>query len=147
MAGGKKRTLWQVLLRVGFLLYVAAMVWLLFGQRWGAELQRSVNLKPFVTVRLYWKLLHGTSESLQLHAFINLVGNVVMFIPLGFFQPYLMTKLRSWYKTLLTTTALILLVEIVQYVTCLGSCDIDDLILNLVGAMFGYILWRITRKK
>lgn len=147
MAKEKKRGVGQILLRIACLLYVTAMIWLLFGQRWGTELYRSINLKPFVTLKLYWKLLNSTNAYLVRHAFINLVGNVVMFIPLGFFQPYLLGSLRKWYKTLLTTTVLILLVEVVQYVTGLGSCDIDDLILNLLGAWLGYILWRLTGKK
>lgn len=142
----KKHTPGQVLLRLGFVVYVAAMLWLLFGQRWGGQLQRSINLTPFVTLRLYWKLLQHESSYLVRHAIINLAGNVVMFIPLGFFQPYLAPKLRAWYKTLLSTTALILLVEGIQYVTCLGSCDVDDLILNIIGAVIGYVLWRITKK-
>lgn len=146
MAMQKKRTVFQVLLRLGFVIYVAAMLWLLFGQRWGAALYRSVNLRPFVTLRLYWKLLYSPNEYLARHAVINLAGNVVMFIPLGFFLPYLAPKLRTWYKTLGFTVVLILLVEAVQYLTRLGSCDIDDLILNIVGAFIGYILWRITKK-
>ena len=147
MAKERKRGIGQILLRIVFLLYVAAMAWLLFGQRWGGEFYRSVNLKPLVTIKLYWKLLRGENTYLVRHAFINLVGNVVMFIPLGFFQPYLLESLRKWYKTLLTTVVLILVVEVVQYATGLGSCDIDDLILNLAGAWIGYVLWRITRKK
>ena len=141
-AGRKQKTagMW-------FFLYGLMMLWLLFGQRWGADLYRSINLEPFVTIRLYWKLLQGADAGLVRHAFINLVGNVVMFIPLGFYQPYLIKGLRAWFKTFLSTTVLILLVEVVQYATGLGSCDIDDLILNLSGAVLGYILWRITRKK
>jgi glycopeptide antibiotics resistance protein len=146
MAKQKKHTFGQVLLRLGFVVYVAAMVWLLFGQRWGEEFYRSVNLRPLVTIRLYWRLLHRESAYLVRHAFINLVGNVVMFIPLGFFQPYLFLKLRRWYKTLLCTIVLILVIECVQYLTGLGSCDVDDLILNTLGALLGYGLWRITNK-
>ncbi len=143
----RKNTFGQVCLRLAFLVYVGAMVWLLFGQRWGADLYRSVNLRPFVTVRLYWRLLHSESDYLVRHAFVNLVGNVVMFIPLGFFQPWLFPKLRAWYKTVFSTMVLILLVEAVQYLTGLGSCDIDDLILNIFGAVIGYVIWRITRRK
>ena len=146
MAKQKTNTPGQILLRLLFLVYAGAMAWLLFGQRWGGTFYRSVNLTPFVTIRLYWKLLHSESDYLVRHAFVNLVGNVVMFIPLGFFQPWLSAKLRTWYKTLASTMVLILLVEAVQYLTRLGSCDIDDLILNIVGAVIGYILWRITKK-
>ena len=147
MAKKKKQGAGSVFLRFLFVLYVAAMIWLLFGQRWGTELYRSINLEPLVTIKLYWKLLQGSDAYLVRHAFINLVGNVVMFIPLGFFQPYLSPKLRTWLKTMLFTTVLILTGEVVQYLTMLGSCDVDDLILNLAGAWIGYILWRITRRK
>ena len=147
MAKQKTNTPGQILLRLLFLLYAGAMVWLLFGQRWGGEFYRSVNLTPFVTIRLYWRLLHSENAYLVRHAFVNLLGNVVMFIPLGFFQPWLSCRLRTWYKTLLATAMLILLVEGIQYLTQLGSCDIDDVILNIAGAAIGYILWRITRRK
>ena len=147
MTKQRKNTFGQVMLRLGFVIYVAAMIWLLFGQRWGEEFYRSVNLRPFVTLRLYWKLLHGESDYYVRHAFINLVGNVVMFIPLGFFQPYLMKFLRKWYRTLFSTAVLILTIECIQYLTGLGSCDIDDVILNVAGAIIGYILWRANRRK
>lgn len=146
MAKQKAHTPGQILLRLLFVVYLGAMVWLLFGQRWGGEFYRSVNLTPLVTIRLYWRLLHSENAYLVRHAFVNLLGNVVMFIPLGFFQPWLSRRLRTWYKTLASTMVLILLVEAVQYLTRLGSCDIDDLILNIVGAVIGYTLWRITNR-
>ena len=42
---------------------------------------------------------------------------------------------------------LILAVEILQLVTLLGSCDIDDLLLNILGAAMGYVLWKLRNKK
>ena len=152
MAKKETRTGGQILLRLAFVLYIAAMLWLLFGQRLGTEIYRqnlaeSINLTPFATLRMYWKLLRNSSDPyLVRHAFINLAGNVVMFIPLGFYQPYLLPKLRSFFKTMLTTVLLILVVEVVQYVTCLGSCDIDDLLLNLLGAGVGYLLFKLRRR-
>lgn len=146
MAKQKAHTPGQVLLRLLCFVYAGTMVWLLFGQRWGGEFYRSVNLTPLVTIRLYWRLLHSQSDYLVRHAFVNLLGNVVMFIPLGFFQPYLLERLRKWYKTMLITLVLILAVEAVQYITLLGSCDVDDLLLNTFGAMLGYALWRCAHR-
>lgn len=142
--------------RLLFLTYCALMLWLLFGQRMEGESLRisfgntreNVNFVPFETVRLYVRLLrNGASKQLLRHAVINLVGNVVMFVPLGWLLPVVWEKLRAFFKTLLLSAFLICTVEAVQYFTALGSCDVDDLILNLVGVTFGYGLWRLTRRK
>ena len=148
---GRKK--WSKLL---FAAYCLLMLWLLYGQRMGqssgkpywTELRGNLLLEPLDTIRRFlWVLRHSSNEAYIRHAVVNLVGNVVMFVPLGFFQPYLLSSLRKWHKTMLTTVVLIFSVEVVQYITGLGSCDIDDLILNLAGAWIGYILWRITRRK
>ena len=146
MAKERKRGVGQIFLRIAFLLYVAAMAWLLFGQRWGGTFYRSVNLKPLVTIKLYWDLLHGDNAYLVRHAFINLAGNVIMFVPLGYFLPKIFEKLRAFWKTTLFSLCLIITVEAVQFFTMLGTCDVDDLILNMVGVILGYLLWRIFRR-
>lgn len=141
------------LIRIIFLVYIAVMLWLLFGQRVGEEgitvyfgIDRdSLNLMPMKTVKLYLGLLqNSTDEALLRHAVINLVGNVVLFVPLGWFLPRVWTRFRGFFKTVLAVILLIAAVEIVQYFTRLGSCDIDDLILNLAGAVAGYCLWKIV---
>lgn len=104
----------------------------------------NINLQPLKTIRLYLELIRGSNGYLVRHAFVNLVGNVVMFIPVGYLLPRIWKRLRGFFKMLLITTGLVLLVEILQYYTGLGSCDIDDLILNIPGAMIGYILWKWT---
>ena len=81
------------------------------------------------------------------HAFVNLAGNVIMFVPLGVFLPVIWKRLRSFWWFLLTSASLILLVEVLQYVTGLGSCDIDDLILNLPGTMLGWLCHPLFLKK
>ena len=146
----------QIVVRLLFLVYCGVMLWLLFGQRMdGGEIQitqginkDNLNLMPFKTLRLYWRMLEqGASEALLRHAIINLVGNVAVFIPLGWFLPFIWENMRSFLKMLLLTTGCICLVEICQLITNLGSCDIDDLILNLVGISLGYGIWLLFRKK
>ena len=151
-----QRTSGQILLRAAFFIYCLMMLWLLFGQRLGnqdygsyaQQLANNLNLEPLKTIKLYLRLLRR-SESAYLvrHAFINLVGNVVMFVPLGYLMCGVFPKQRKFFVFLLCVTAMILVVEAVQYVTLLGSCDIDDLILNLAGAIIGWCARKWIRIK
>lgn len=144
----RKITVWYIL----FTLYCVLMLWLLFD-RTGYEAgipyreQLKCNLVPFETIGRFLRLLGSSQGGLRTHAFINLVGNVVMFIPLGFFLPKLWQKQRKLWQTLLTTALIILLVELTQMFTLVGTCDTDDLILNVLGAAIGYGLYKLLIKK
>ena len=127
------------------------MLWLLFGQRIeGGHIDISlrgeswkINLVPFETVRRYWHLLQNkTSPDLLLHAVVNLVGNVVMFVPLGWLLPQVWRRFHSFFRTMFFAVGLICLVEVLQYITGRGSCDIDDLILNTAGVLLGFCVWK-----
>jgi len=149
---GKKRKLtW-----LWFFAYTALMLWLLFGQRMeGDSIDISlrgdtdkINLVPFETLRLYWRVLQkGGSQRLLLHSVVNLAGNVVMFVPLGWFLPNLWRIFRGFFRTAFFGASLICLIELMQYMTGLGSCDIDDLLLNTAGILFGYCFWKWKGKK
>lgn len=71
----------------------------------------------------------------------NLFGNVGLFIPLGVFLPLLFSVLRRFGRFLLLTLLLILALELTQAATGLGTFDVDDLILNLLGVCLGYLLY------
>ena len=136
-----------------FILYGLLMLWLLFGQRFGADLsgtyweriQNNLNLVPFRTIKEFiYTISVTTSPDLIRHSVINLAGNVVMFVPLGFFPPCIWNALRSFARCMLWAAACILIIELVQLFTLLGSCDVDDLILNMVGVAIGYGLGRLA---
>jgi glycopeptide antibiotics resistance protein len=151
-AGGK-RTGRQILLRLAFLVYGVAMLWLLFGQRldegihftdYAQQLKLNINLEPLRTIKLYRYILENSQNNALLrHAFINLVGNVVMFVPLGFFLPYLWKRQRNLFMCLLTGMLLIIGIEVTQFFSLLGCCDVDDLILNMAGILLGYLCWKL----
>lgn len=72
-----------------------------------------------------------------------MVGNIAMFIPVGFFPALLWRKAR-WWKSLLLGAAASCTIEFVQFF--IGrSTDIDDVILNTAGALAGYWLFWLTR--
>ena len=150
MGVGQRRGAGQILLRMLFLLYSGLMLWLLFGQRVGAGspgigAADNWNLIPLKTIKLYLDLLTGSTNGyLVRHAAVNLLGNVILFIPLGYFLPGIFTKLRSFFRCFFWVLLVITAVETVQLATQLGSCDVDDLLLNLPGAMIGYGIWKLT---
>lgn len=144
------------LLRFLFVVYVALLLWLLFdrpialdpGYDYAQVLRSNMNLVPFHTIRNYWSVVtRWEFTSLFRHCVINLAGNVLLFIPIGYFLPRLWPFLRNFFSFLLTCTLAIILVELLQLVTLLGSLDIDDLILNLFGMILGYLIFMICRKK
>ena len=128
-----------------FLAYGAIMLWLLFDRPgydpavpYWDQVTAQLNLIPFRTLRLFADLLNSGVRSHITIAVINLGGNIIMFIPLGFLLPKVFPKLSSLPRVLLATAVIITAVEIIQLFTLVGSCDIDDLILNVVGSAIGY---------
>ena len=136
-----------------FAIYCALMLWLLFhrpghmeGIPYWEQAKANLNLIPFRTLRLFSGLLTDHRPHLVRAAIVNLAGNVVMFIPLGLFLPLIFAKLQKLWKTLLCVTLMITAVELAQLFTLVGSCDVDDLLLNLLGAGLGYGLYKLIYK-
>lgn len=133
-----------------FCLYCAAMACLLFVRSEPADeypyweqVRSWTSLVPFHTIGKQFRWL-GDVETFWLfrHALVNLAGNTVLFMPLGIFLPRLWTKLNRFWKVMLTAAGIIILIEVTQVLTLLGRCDIDDLILNLIGTAAGYGLYK-----
>ena len=135
----KQHRIWRFL----FWLYCAMMLWLLFDRTGHSE--PKYNLIPFETIQLFWKLL--SHPQFRRDAIVNLGGNVIMFLPLGFLLPKVFPKLEGIGKILLTTAAVITMVELTQLFTLLGSCDTDDLMLNVIGSAIGYGIHCIAKKR
>ena len=101
------------------------------------------NLMPFRTIRNYADQMHDFS--FHDFAFENLAGNILLFVPYGVFCPYFWQKQRKFSVFFLTALILIFCIEVTQVLTFLGSCDIDDFILNLIGCCMGFLLWLAFR--
>ena len=121
-----------------FLVYGLVMVYLLFLQRTPSD-YAVYNYIPLHTIRQQLRLLEG--GAFVRFAFINLVGNVVMFIPMGLL-PGIWEKQRKFGWYVLTVALVIALIEALQLLTRLGSADIDDWLLNMLGAVVGFEFWR-----
>lgn len=135
------------------LTYAAVMAALLFFRELGytgdpylGQLANHFNPIPFRTIGLYLRLLnHPSRPWLVRLARVNLFGNVLLFIPLGLFPPLLWTTMRRFWKTILLSAGIVTVVELLQMLLLVGTCDIDDLLLNVLGAALGYGLYRLAR--
>lgn len=75
--------------------------------------------------------------------YLNLLGNVICFIPFGFVIPILAPAMRHFKRTFFLSVIASVVVELIQLFTKLGSFDIDDIILNSFGGIIGYICFAI----
>ena len=68
---------------------------------------------------------------------LNLVGNIVAFVPFGFFLPILYPRCRNFLYTVFFSFEVSLAVETIQLVSKVGSFDVDDMLLNTIGGAMG----------
>ncbi|PID04496.1 MULTISPECIES: VanZ family protein [unclassified Sporosarcina] len=100
-----------------------------------AEGGSNYNLIPFQTVRMY---LTDLSFSV---AILNILGNIIPFIPMGFLIPMAFSSQRRMIKTMFTCFLLILSIECIQFFAYLGSFDVDDIILNTISCFLGFLFF------
>jgi len=72
----------------------------------------------------------------------EVIPNIMMFVPLGFFVPIVFAKMRKLYRTAIVAFAVTFSVEFFQYF--IGrSCDIDDILANFFGGVLGYLIFSV----
>lgn len=132
-----------------FILYVLAIIYFLllsdiYGRTDGYSDYR-YNLIPFLEIK---RFIHSAFYSGSIHyvdIFINLIGNVVAFIPFGALIRWVRNKKTGFFIAVLYTFLFSFGIEIIQLVTKVGVFDVDDLILNTLGGAIGYLCYRILR--
>lgn len=98
---------------------------------------RSFNLVIFESIKLMAK-----SGSLTLIC-KNIFGNIGLFIPFGVLCPLLYIKYRSLFKCFSSALLASTLIEICQYLFAKRIFDVDDILLNVVGAISGWGIFKI----
>lgn len=126
-----------------FVLYLAFLIYFLFfaeslGRSPDARAEYTYNLELFKEIRrfLTYRELLGTRA-----VFLNIFGNMIAFVPFGFFLPVIWRRMGHWHRVTLLSFLMSLLVETAQLVTRVGSFDVDDLLLNTVGGFAGYVCY------
>ena len=146
----------KINLWIFFGLYLLLLVTLtLFDSIWGRNgvnlvnaninykqyFESTINLVPFKTIMMYIKQFDSMYDTRTV--LFNLLGNIIALMPMAFFLPILFKKQNKFRNFVLTITGIILLIEFLQLITSSGRFDIDDLILNLSGALIMYGIIKI----
>lgn len=100
------------------------------------------NLVPLRTINMY--ILHHAHFNWNTLV-ANLIGNIVVFIPLGCIYAYFIQGLKRFVPFVLSIIVTIVVVEGVQLLLRLGSFDIDDIILNSIGGIIGFYTLMILK--
>ncbi len=107
------------------------------SQQW----QHNTNLQPFYTIQSMISIIPYSTYYQQI-AFLNIFGNIIAFAPFAYFLPTLFPIMHKTKYFILTMILIICSVEILQFLTLTGSMDIDDFILNLLGAYIIYLIYK-----
>lgn len=149
----------KINLIVYFIIYTITVITLtlfdeIFGRNgmvivnWNKELldnymKTSFNIIPFDTIRLFTNGYLNDLVTLKDFS-INIFGNLFVLMPYGMFIPLMFNKINKYYKFLILMVVLVIGIELLQFITLSGSCDIDDLILNVMGASIIYFICKIN---
>ena len=100
----------------------------------------NANFTLFKTIKMY---IH---YAYKLNSFENLVGNVAVFLPFGCFLPRVCRWANHWFMVSCAALFFSLGIELFQLFSAFGAFDVDDLLLNVSGALLGYWVHIISTK-
>lgn len=136
----KNRESMKAPMAIGFVLWFLVVLYLTLFSRVGNSQSMQVDMTPFRGIAA---ALEQRSLEPLTHAFLN----VLLFVPLGYLLPASNPQALSRagfavFGGLIASTV----IEGLQMILGLGMCDIDDVIANALGAIIGYIIYRLWRQ-
>lgn len=130
-----KYVLYEEIISLSFLAYIMCLFYVVTCPEEYSSFTTN-NLKPFKEIFRY--------EFLSRLYIKNVLGNLVMFIPLGFYLSYLL-KIRKVYLILIINIFVSLSIELTQLL--IGRVfDIDDIMLNVLGGLIGFYFYRMAHQ-
>ena len=137
----------RIIGKIFFVLYVVFIIYFLIFSDWygrtGEMSEYRYNLELFREIKRFWDYRHQVG---MISLVMNLFGNVLIFMPFGFFLP-MASRFRSVFATIFWSFMLSLAVEMFQFITKVGCFDVDDLLLNTVGGIIGHIIFCVCAAK
>jgi glycopeptide antibiotics resistance protein len=126
---------------------IGIMYYTIFAESLGrgpsAGSEARYNLVFFNEIRRFWIY----RNQLGIRAFmLNVAGNVLAFMPCGFLLPAISRRCRWIYGAVPVGLLISFLIECTQLIFRVGSFDVDDLFLNTIGVLAGFLLNRMIQR-
>lgn len=124
--------------------YLMFISWRLFFYAYGGYYRSysalpEYNLIPFKTITS----LIVDFRYYELDVWIyNLFGNIAAFMPLGILIPIILSTKRKLVATIVFSIVILLIAETAQFIFKVGVFDVDDIILNMIGVVSGYMVYK-----
>ncbi|WP_445490677.1 VanZ family protein [Niallia sp. 03133] len=100
-----------------------------------------INIVPYV------QILYQFKYKPPFFWMLYTIGNILMFVPFGFLFPAIYKRRFKMIVTIMAAALCSLSIELTQYYFTMDrAADIDDLILNILGAICGYLFFSLTKK-
>lgn len=107
----------------------------------------------FIPFKIFFDAMRFGSLSFGLTILLKqVVGNIILFLPMGFVLPMIFTNLQTIRKVILIGLLVSLSIELLQALAGLWigynyrAADIDDLIFNVLGTVIGFLIWKLLYK-
>ncbi len=137
----KKRIL--IVARIIFYIYILLLSYFLFfSERYGRDLiTHEYNLQLFKEIRRFIRY----RNQIGLEGFVvNIFGNILAFMPYGFMLPLLNKAYRKFYLITILSILFSLVIETAQLLLRVGVFDVDDILMNSIGGILGYVIFLIV---
>lgn len=138
-----------------FTLYLMALFYVLFIYNrsinlswivqggWSTLVERQAENLNLILFRNILKYLQTMNYATGMrNIIVNIGGHMLMFTPFGFFLPRINKRFQNIRFFIGVTLLIMILIEGLQYITMSGSFDVDDALLNMIGAIMGFVFLR-----
>lgn len=123
-----KRRMFTILHSIAFIIYLINLTYQLFLNPALRHVKAvsSVNISPLKTILLYYTAYERHTLPIK-NIILNMIGNVMLFMPFGYFVYVLFKSMRSFQPYFFFFLFMIIGVECIQYIGKVGSADIDNM--------------------
>lgn len=130
--------------RLLFYIYIILLSYFLFFSehygRVGMMKDYRYNLELFKEINRFIEFRQQLGFEIVI---VNILGNVLAFAPFGFLLPVINGRFRNFFRLFFGCFLFTLTVELLQLVLRVGIFDVDDIFLNTLGGVGGYITYKI----